>query len=223
MKKFNYKEKIIFTILFTIFGLIALQVPFSRILGSGAKFTLFDFMAPTAGAFLGTAPGVISVSLIQILNVALHGGKIPDIGSIIRLFPTLFAVFYFAKKRRVNLLIPILAIITFNLHPIGRSAWQYSLFWLIPIISHFFHKNLFVRSLGATFTAHAVGSSLWVWAFGLTKEMWISLIPQTAMERVLFASGISVFYIVSTNVLYYAVKRRLLPFSLKLEKQYLLS
>lgn len=217
------KNQLGFITTFTILGLIALQIPFSRILGSSIKFTLFDFFAPTAGAFLETTPGVISVFAMQILNIILHGGKIPDIGGIIRLFPTLFALFYFAKKRTVNIFIPALAIVIFNLHPIGRSAWQYSLFWLIPIAAHFLRRNLFVRSLGATFTAHAVGSALWVWAFGLTREIWISLIPQTAMERVLFASGISVFYIVLTNVLNYAAKRKFLPFLFKLKKQYLLS
>lgn len=215
------KEKLFFIFIFTFLGLFALQIPFSLILGSGAKFTLFDFLAPTFGAFIGTVPGIISVLLMQIINVVLHGGNW-NLTSFIRLFPALFAVFYFAKKRNVNLLIPILAIIAFNLHPIGRSAWQYSLFWLIPIACHFFRKNLFVRSLGATFTAHAIGSALWVWSFGLSKEIWLALIPQTAMERFLFAGGMTVFYILFVNLLNFAKENKILPFPLSLEKQYLL-
>ena len=87
-----------------------------------------------------------------------------------------------------------MAMVIFNLHPIGRSAWQYSLLWLVPLFAHFYRKNLFLRSLGATFTAHAVGGALWVWAFGLSREMWLALIPQTLMERTLMAGGISVSY-----------------------------
>lgn len=200
------RQQLIFIAILTILGLIALQIPFTRLLGSSAKFTLYDFLAPTAGAFLGTVPGVISVFLMQVLNIVLHGGKIADLGGFIRLFPVLFAVFYFATKRRINIYIPILAIIAFNLHPIGRSAWQYSMFWLIPIAAHFFRKNLFIKSLGATFTAHAVGGALWVWAFGLTREMWLALIPQTAMERTLMAVGISAFYLLFSKVLNYASK-----------------
>ncbi len=207
------KNKLIFISIFTILGLIALQIPFTRLLGSNVKFTLFDFLAPTAGAFLGSIPGVISVFLMQAINFLIHGSKF-DIGGIIRLFPTLFAVAYFAKRRTFNVIVPILAIIAFNLHPIGRSAWQYSLFWLIPIAAHFFRKNLFVRSLGATFTAHAVGGALWVWAFGLTKTMWLSLIPQVIMERTLMAAGISAFYLAATQILNFASKRHLLPASL---------
>ena len=202
------RQHLVFIAIFTILGLITLQIPFTRLLGSSAKFTLYDFLAPTAGAFLGTLPGIISVFLMQILNIVLHGGKIADLGGAIRLFPVLFGVFYFAKKRKINLYIPLVAIVAFNLHPIGRSAWQYSMFWLIPIVAHFWRKNLFVRSIGATFTAHAVGGALWVWAFGLTREMWLALIPQTAMERTLMAVGITAFYLLFSKVLRYASKHR---------------
>lgn len=216
------KKQLIFISLFTILGIITLQIPFTRLLGSNVKFTLFDFIAPTAGAFLTTVPGIISVFLMQIINILIHGAKVPDVGGIIRLFPTLFAVAYFAKKRTFNIIVPILAIIAFNLNPIGRSAWQYSMFWLIPIAAHFFRKNLFARSLGATFTAHAVGGALWVWTFGLTKQIWLALIPQVIMERILFAAGISIFYVVASNILNLAEKKKLIPHFFPLEKPYLL-
>jgi len=206
--------------IFTFVGFISLQIPFSRVLGSNTKFTLFDFIAPSFGAVLGSVPGIFSVFLIQVVNIILHGKNF-DFGGIIRIFPTLFAVSYFAKKRTANIIVPFLAIIAFNLHPIGRSAWQYSMFWLIPIASYFFRKNLFIRSLGATFTAHAVGGALWVWTFGLSKEIWLSLIPQTAMERLLFASGISVFYLLILNTLSFIFKKRILPLLPNIEKKYL--
>ncbi|MBI4067267.1 hypothetical protein HY407_02695 [Candidatus Gottesmanbacteria bacterium] len=202
------RNKIISLFLFTILGLIALQVPFTRLLGSNVKFTLFDFIAPTAGAFIGSLPGVISVLIMQITNLVLHGTN-ADLGGIIRLFPTLFAVVYFSKKRTINWIIPLLAIVAFNLNPIGRSAWQYSLFWIIPLVANLFHKNLFARSLGATFTAHAVGGAIWVWTFGLTKEIWLGLIPVVAVERLAMASGITLFYFVFSKVLNYAAKTKL--------------
>lgn len=206
------KQQLIFVSIFTILGLIALQIPFTRLLGSNVKFTLFDFFAPTAGAFLGTLPGVISVFLMQGINYLVHGSKF-DIGGIIRLFPTLFAVAYFAKKRTFNVIVPILAIIAFNINPIGRSAWQFSMFWLIPVAAHFFHKNIFARSLGATFTAHAVGGALWVWAFGLSKTIWLTLIPQVIIERTLMAAGISISYVVLTSMLKVLSKQKIfVPF-----------
>lgn len=190
----DLKNKIIFTGFFIILGLIALQIPFTRLLGSNVKFTLYDFIAPTLGVFLSTVPGILTVLLIQLFNFLLHPDTVTGLGSIIRLFPVLFAVFYFSKKRSVNLLIPLAAIVIFNLHPIGRSAWAYSLLWLIPVFAHFYRNNLFVRSLGATFTAHSVGGALWVWAFGLNREMWLALLPQSLMERTVMAGGITVSY-----------------------------
>lgn len=206
------KNQIAFIAVFTILGLFALQVPFTRLLGSNVKFTLFDFLAPTAGTFLGTAPAILSVLFMQIINLVIHGTKSLEIATVIRLLPTLFAVFYFSRKRTVNLIIPIAAIVGFNLNPIGASAWQYSLFWLIPIAAHFFRKNLFVRSLGATFTAHAVGGVLWVWAFGLTRQMWLSLIPQVIMERTLMAAGIAGFYILATQLMKVLAKQKKFSF-----------
>lgn len=203
-------NRIISIFLFSILGLIALQIPFTRLLGSNVKFTLFDFIAPTAGAFIGTLPGVISVLLMQIFNLFIHGSKW-DMGGIIRLFPTLFAVLYFSKKRQINWIIPLLAIIAFNLNPIGRSAWQYSMFWLIPIAANFFHKNLFTRSLGATFTAHAVGGAFWVWYFGLSKTIWLALIPQVIVERLAMACGITLFSYIFAKVLNFALKKKILP------------
>lgn len=215
------KKNLLFIIAFIILGLIALQIPFSNLLGANVNFTLYDFIAPSIGAFTTTIPGIFAVLLTQMINIVLHGTGSVTLGSIIRLFPVLFAVFYFSKKRLVNLLIPLIAIVGFNLNPIGRSAWQYSLLWLIPIAAHFYRKNLFVRSLGATFTAHAVGGLLWVWAFGLSKTIWLALIPQTLIERTLMAVGISVSFVVISNILSLAVKKKLIP-TISLEKHYLL-
>lgn len=205
------KEKLLSIILFTFLGLIALQIPFTRLLGSNVKFTLFDFLAPTMGAFLGTLPGVISVLTMQLINLILHGSKF-DVGGIIRLFPTLFAVIYFSKKRTVNVIIPLLCILAFNLNPIGRSAWQYSLFWLIPVAAHFYRKNLFVKSLGATFTAHAVGGALWIWTFGLSKQIWLALIPQVIVERLLMAGGITLSFVLLKKVLGFLSAKKILHF-----------
>lgn len=207
MQQMNVK-KITSIFLLSLLSLVALQIPFTELLGANVRFTAFDFIAPTLGAFLGTFPGVIAVLTAQVLNALIHGTT-TDVASIVRLLPMLFAVIYFAKKRTINVIIPILAIIAFNANPTGREAWQYSLFWLIPIAANFYRKNLFVKSLGATFTAHAVGGAIWVWTFGLTKEMWLSLIPVVAVERIAMACGITAFYLIFSKVLNYASKTKL--------------
>ncbi|KKQ89596.1 hypothetical protein A2W45_01560 [Candidatus Curtissbacteria bacterium RIFCSPHIGHO2_12_41_11] len=236
MKKFSIfnfqfsinKSRIVFILLFILLGFVALQIPLSTLVGSSVKFTLFDLLAPISGTFLGTGLGVVAVFLMQFVNLLVHGFGSFDKGAIIRLFPTLFAVWYFAwvKKSPASkkiLIIPLLSMLAFNLHPIGRTVWFYSLFWLIPILVWpLGARFLVLRSLGATFTAHAVGGAIWIWVFNLPAAVWISLIPVVIMERGIFALGISASYILMNNVLAYLSSKKLIPIGITLDKKYLL-
>jgi len=204
-------------------GFIALQIPFRNIVGSQVNFTLFDWFAPISGAFLGTGLGVISVLAMQIANLVFHGAGSIDKASIIRLFPTLFGVWFFARKDRWQLVVPAAAIILFNVHPFGRAAWAYSMFWLIPfLVWPFREKFLVAKSLGTTFTIHSVGSVAWLWAFNLPANVWISLIPVVILERSIFALGMSAAYLLTNNVLGFLSTKKLLPSGIKVAKNYFL-
>lgn len=216
------KKNVLFVVIFTALGLLALQIPFTNIVGSKTKFTFFDFIGPMYSGFIGTVPGVIAVLLTQVLNFFLHGAKIADAGTIIRFFPMLFATWYFSKKSRWNIVIPLLAMIAFNLHPIGRTAWTFSLFWLIPILCYFGReKFLLARALGTTFTAHAVGSTLWLYVFGLPRAIWISLVPVVIKERFLFAVGITVAYLVFNNVLNFLTEKKYIRLGSLADRRYI--
>ena len=207
--------------MFAIIGFAAMQVPFSQMVGANLKFSLFDFYGQIAGAFVGSIWGLITVALMQVGNWAWHGFAI-DIGTIIRLFPMLFAVLYFAKKSKPLLAVPIIAMIAFWAHPEGRAAWYYALYWLIPIAMRIFHhKFIFARALGATFTAHSVGGALWIWAFNMPAALWIGLIPVVWKERMLMALGITLTYIVFNYLMSLVVQKTKLklPF-LKLNPKY---
>lgn len=214
-------RKILFVFIFVALGFIALQIPVNTLAGSRVKFTLFDLFAPIAGAFLGTFLGIISVLAMQIVNLAVHGVSNIDKGSLIRLLPTLFGVWFFAKKEGKLLIVPAFSIIAFNLHPIGRTVWFYSLFWLIPfLVWPFRERFLVLRSLGATFTAHSVGGAIWIWVFNLPAAVWIGLIPVVIMERAIFALGISASYILINNILGYLYSKKLLPSNVTFDEKY---
>lgn len=223
--------KLILAAVFTIVGFIFLQIPVNKLAGSNVSFTLFDLFAPTSGAFFGGPIGIASVFLMSMVNllIKVSQGVVPlagpqFTGAVVRLFPTLFAVYYFAKKDRSNIIIPILAMIIFWANPVGRQVWYYALYWLIPVFAYFRRDNLFIRSLGATFSAHAVGGAAWIWAFHLPAKIWISLIPVVAAERLLFAAGISLSYVLLTNLLNYLEARKVLPTKIfSLEEKYLFS
>lgn len=216
------KKNVLFIAIFVILGFIALQIPVAQVVGSKVKFTIYDAFAPVAGSFIGSIPGVIAVFLIQFFNFLVHGAQIEDVGTIIRFFPMLFAVLYFSKKGKINLIVPALAIAVFIAHPIGRTVWYFPIFWLIPIAAHFFRDQfLLARALGATFTAHAVGSALWIWVFALPTQAWNSLIPVVIAERLLFAFGISGSFILVNNLLGLLEKKHLLDVGFYIDQKYL--
>ncbi|MFH1535745.1 MAG: hypothetical protein ABIC96_01590 [Patescibacteria group bacterium] len=221
----NIKKKLFFLAIFSIIGFIALQIPFNQILGSNISFTLFDFLGPIAGAFLGPFYGIASVFGVLLINVFVKQTPITT-SVLIRLFPTLFAVFYFAaissKKYHGNgstplttrwiLAVPILCILAFIAHPIGRQVPYYPLiFWWIPVAAYLKRDNLFIKSLGATFTAHAVGSTAFLYALNLPVAVWQSLPPIVACERLLFATGIAASYLVVKYALEFLASKKLLP------------
>ncbi len=146
---------------------------------------------------------MLSVLLAQVVSFIWLGKQV-ELLNILRLAPMLFAAFYFAKYSKGKFLqaaVPLACMALFMLHPVGGQAWYYSLYWLVPLIALALPGRLFLRSLGSTFTAHSIGSIIWLYAIPSTPEFWIALIPVVAFERLLFAGGISVSYVAFNTAL----------------------
>lgn len=212
------KDKIIFTLIFIFLGIIALQIPVNVLAGAKVKFTLFDLFAPMSGAFLGTGIGAVAVIAMSLINLAWHGfaglnqSNPITLLATLRLLPLIAGVWYFSGKKGYSLAIPTLAIISFNLHPEGMKVWYYSLFWVIPFLAWPLRKRfLIARALGSTFTAHAAGGAVWIWAFNLPAAVWTGLIPTVILERSIFTLGIAASYLFTSNLLAYLAARKLIP------------
>lgn len=217
-------SKLIFTLVFLLVGFIFLQIPVNVLEGAKVKFTLFDLFAPITGAFLGTGLGAVAVVVMSLLNLAWHGfaglnqSNPLTLIATLRVLPLIAGVWYFSGKKNFSLVIPAAAIIAFNLHPEGIKAWYYSLFWVIPFAMYpLRNKFLFARALGSTFTAHAAGGAIWIWAFGLPAAVWTALIPTVVLERSIFAVGISASYLFTSNLLTFLASKKLIP-TVKFEK-----
>ncbi len=195
------KRTLFYLCVFIGVGFVLLQIPFTNIVGSGQSFSLFDFFAPTVGALLTSVWGAVSVIFVKLIN-ALVTEQTLDTATVIRFFPLALAALYFGMRKYKTLvaIIPLICMILFIMHPEGRQAWYYSLYWLIPIIASFVKRSLVLNSLGATFSAHALGSIAFLYAFNLPAEIWIALIPIVFLERMLFACGIAVSYVVMNTV-----------------------
>ena len=197
---------VIFLLIFSILVFIGDRINFSRLVGAENQFfTLFQFFGPVAGAFLGPVVGVMSVLIAEVASKIVNHATF-DLVTILRLTPMLFAAWYFGtKKDKLSFLVPIAAIVLFVAHPVGRQVWYFSLFWVMPIIIKLLPKKygdrIFLRSLGATFTAHAVGGAMWNYIVPMTKQAWVALIPVVVYERLLFAVGIAVSFVVINTLL----------------------
>lgn len=217
IKGFFTPKRLIFIALFAVFAFITQRINFSALVGADNQFfTLFQFFGPVAGAFLGPVVGVIAVFLAEAVDFFVVGKELTLVNAA-RLLPMLFATYFFAtinssqRTKLFKIFVPLAAISLFILHPVAREAWFFALYWTIPIIAVLLPKkysnSVVARSLGATFTAHAVGGALWAWTIPMTSEMWVGLIPVVAYERLLFAAGIIVSYFVVNALLAFAVDR----------------
>ena len=198
-------KKILFILIFTLLGLLALQIPFSKIIGSTQSFSLFDFFAPTVGAFITSFGGLISVLSVKVIDLVAVKKSFDTI-SLLRLLPLPLAALYFGSMSKKKGLIALICMFLFINHPIGKQVWAYSFYWLIPIFASFFPKRLLLKSLGSTFTAHAVGSVIFLYTVKLPPQVWKNLIPVVFVERVNFAIGIYLSYFIFNLILNYLAK-----------------
>ncbi len=215
-------RSVAFLLIFSLIGLLLYQVNYSAIIGVkfDAKFTLFQFIGPMAAGILGPVLGVVSVLLVSLSNFLLTG-KALELPVIVSFFTMAAAAVYFGSKNHATALVAAACMLLFWLNPIGREAWVYALYWLIPIGASFYRQNIFARSLGATFTAHAIGSVAYLYAFSIPAAAWMGLLPVVAMERFSFAAGIAVSYYVANTALQALSARVDLSF-ISIEKKYAL-
>jgi len=200
------KKGLLFLLIFSILVFVGDKINFSKLVGAENQFfTLFQFFGPIAGSFLGPIVGVLSVLIAEIAS-KVYSHATFDLVTVLRLLPMLFAAWYFGtKKDKLSFLIPVAAIVLFVAHPVGRQVWFFALFWTIPIIIKMLPKKygdrVFLKSLGATFTAHAVGGAMWNYIVPMTPQAWITLVPVVIYERLLFAGGIALSFVAINTVL----------------------
>lgn len=198
-------RKTIFLIIFFAIIFAASKISLFKIIGAKQSFTLFEFLYPLPSTFLGSLWGGGIVLLVKIFHWLFTGQSL-DLITFIRFFPAVFAALYFASRSKFNLVIPVICMILFWTHPVGRLAFPYGVFWLIPILVFPFKKNLALNSLGTTFIAHAVGSTAFLYSVPMTAEIWRGLIPVVIMERFIFAAGISLSYLLVRDLVKFLVK-----------------
>lgn len=166
----------------------------NAIVGSKCAFLSgFGLAAPLIGVFGGLR---LSAYVLVIRSLFKIMFAISPVNPLLYHIPTFFASAYWTVSGPlIRLCIPALCMILFNLHPVGASAALYSCYWFIPLITSFFaERSVFAKALGSTFTAHAVGSVLWLYWVPMSADMFIALLPVVIIERLFFASGMTLLF-----------------------------
>lgn len=185
------------TALAAVFGCLApLGALFKVSFVVGSRCALFSFsqcLTPLAGAF-GGIPVSILVGISQLLWYKSCAAT-----NLLLICPiaTLCGALYFALRPQKLLaaLIPLSCVILFIAHPHGAQAAWYSFFWTVPLLTLLLpHQSFFLHALGSTFTTHAVGTVLWLYVKNLSPQLFVSLVPLVIVERLLFATGMTVSY-----------------------------
>ena len=219
---FNF-NRLLFIPVFVAIFLVSSMINFSPVLGAAnQQFTLSQFFGPIAGAFLGPLFGAISILGAQLISY-FTSGKAFDWVNIFRLAPMLFAAYYFGRKdSKLIAVVPLMCMALFMIHPIGAQVWYYSLYWLIPIIAAvFFSDRLIAKSFGATFSAHAIGGTIFLYTIPTNAALWQMLIPVVAFERTMFALGITFSYL-AMNTFLSKVEHMLPEKALEISRKYVL-
>lgn len=166
---------------FTLIGILRLLPMLFAAWYFGTKKDKISFLVPVAAIALFIAHPVgrqawffslfWAIPLLVKLVPEKHSRAL--INSIIGIFIMIVVITSQSMLVKVPVVIALLAALAiFNLFPYASS-----------------------KSLGATFTAHAVGGAMWNYIVPMTPAAWIALIPIVIFERLLFASGISISFL----------------------------
>lgn len=166
----------------------------SYIVGSFCKFfSIRNSIIPLAGAFGGMGGGMF----LCLLRLLVSGSfKSLSLSTLALYVPGLFGGFYWAvRSPLMRAGVPLVCMVLFCSHPVGSQAWGYSLFWLIPLLLNSVrHNSIVLESFGSTYTVHAVGSIMWLYANPMAPAVWWALIPVVLVERTFFAFTMTAFY-----------------------------
>jgi hypothetical protein len=157
----------------------------------GSTYAFFsggNCVGPLSGAWYG----FVGTSLFALWTIvrSIVWGELPFTLTAYHISTVCASAYWTTRSWLVRIGIPVACIFLFIAHPVGRQAFFYSFYWFIPLALYFVKKQtLFTTALGSTFTAHAVGSVLWLYTGSYTPAMFVALMPVVIIERLFFACG----------------------------------
>lgn len=176
---------------FSVFLKAASLFKISYVIGSySAFFSATNIVMPAVGLCGGSVTAWFVFCIGCLLRIILGHGTIVLLA--VNHIPGFFAALYCVNRGFfIRFLVPVICFLLFVLHPIGRQAFPYAFYWVIPMFLYFMRqRSIFLTALGSTLVAHAIGSVLWLYFVPMDAALWWGLIPIVAIERLLFALGV---------------------------------
>jgi len=235
MNKSELITKSFLSFMFMMAVIVFSKIKLHPIFGTNTSFSLLAMFAPIIIYFTGPFLGALVIYGARIIQIIIGISKTGTYFSYILYTPLFLAGFYFSKmfkKTKYEVLIPILTIVLFLIHPIGRAVWYYSLFWVIPIIISLNKKRIikltrkkdiptiYLYSIASTFIDHAVGSIMYLYYLNIPASYWIMAIPFVPFERMIYALGIMLSYLFIRNAI--RAFRRVIRIELRIEEEVIL-
>jgi len=205
----NYKNSFFYTMIRSMGAAFCIKaatfLKTSYIVGSYAAFFSASSIAlPLLGAWSSISTIIATFAMSFLVRFAMGASLMPMLAFWI---PGLCAALYWkipSKLYRIGL--PLLCMILFVAHPVGAAAAPYAFYWFIPMLIAFRTSNsIWHHAVASTFTAHAIGSVIWLYTMPMAPAVWLALIPIVACERLLYASGI----VIGDAVIAWCVSRRI--------------
>ncbi len=182
---------------FNIVLVLVSLVKVNFILGSfHTFFSASQIVGPLVGFYGGLSCITVLYVLKDVAKVIFFGTGL--FSPLTLHIPTFFSAAYWASSSVIfRLVVPLMCIVLFLIHPVGNQAAFYTLYWLLPLVIYFVSpRSIFLHALASTFIAHAVGSVIWLYWLPLKSELFLALMPVVLVERLLFASGMTLTYYV---------------------------
>ena len=193
-------QKVGFWCLMALIGLSKL-IKLNFIVGSAASFfSMVNIFGPLSVALGGSLGGLFLI-FNNLLSIKI------GLGATCLLAKTgipnfLAGIYLRTNSNFIKILLPATCMMLFWYKTWGTVGSLYAILWLIPIaISLLDLKNIYLKSLGATFVAHAAGSVFFAYFANLTAWQWFALIPLALGERIILAILMGFSY----NVLKYVL------------------
>lgn len=190
MTQLRRSSFIIHILISTIVLRIATIFKVSYIIGSKMSFfSVTDLVGPVIGSY-----GLPVTLCVFLLRSCMSYNSIFTV--MLSHLPTLCGSLYWATHSIViRLILPLVCIALFLVHPTGMQAYVYSFYWFIPVGVYMLgFQGVWAQAFASTFIIHAVGSVLWLYTVPMDATIWWGLIPVVALERLVSATGMVVAY-----------------------------